>query len=431
VATTKRTTVVGVFPDRREAERAIEHLRRSDFDDDQIGIAVRDAEHGEGTIRSADDDASGGALTGAVTGGALGGILGALAAGLIPGVGPVIAGGLLAGVLGGAAVGAAAGGLLGALADMGVPEDEARYYDEEFRSGRTIVTVKDDRRYDEARAILREHGAYDIQDRDTKMTGPRTAASDSDAYATMKGRDAPERDLPQSRLERDSAGERMELRQEDLSARKETAEAGKVQLEKDVVAERRTMDVPVSREEAVIERHPVDRRPSDRPVSGREEIEIPLREEQVTIDKQPVVYEEVEIGKRQVQGTKRVSGDVRREVADVKESGDVRFGAAHSDARMPTWDEVSPGFRSRWQQSHGNTGGRWEDYEPGYRYGYEMAHDPRYLDRDWNDLEPEFRNDYSEWSRKYGYRSEASTWDKVRANAREAWQEARMKVRGR
>ncbi|HEX3245253.1 MAG TPA: YsnF/AvaK domain-containing protein [Chloroflexota bacterium] len=430
MATTKRTTVVGVFPDRRDAERAIDHLKRSGFDDDQIGIAVRDAEHREGTIRSAsDDDPAGGAVTGAVTGGTLGGILGAIAAGLIPGVGPVLAGGILAGVLGGAAVGAAAGGLLGALAGMGVPEDEARYYDEEFRSGRTIVTVMADRRYDEARGILREHGAYDIQDRDTTTTTPRVTATDTDpAYVPPARRDVPERDLSPSRRKR---GERMELREEELRAGKETVEAGKVQLEKDVVAERRTMDVPVSREEAVVERHPVDRRPSDRPISGREEIEIPLREERVTVDKQPVVYEEVEIGKRQVQDTERVSGELRREVAEVKESGDTRYGSPHSGSRMLTWEEMAPDFRSRWQQRYGNTGGRWEDYEPGYRYGYEMAHDPRYSDRDWNDLEPEFRNDYSEWSRKYGYRSDASTWDKIRANAREAWDEARMKVRGR
>ena len=74
-----------------------------------------------------------GAATGALAGGLLGGVagwligIGALA---IPGVGPIIAAGPLAAALGGAALGAATGGIIGALTGVGVPEDEARYYDD-------------------------------------------------------------------------------------------------------------------------------------------------------------------------------------------------------------------------------------------------------------------------------------------------------------
>ena len=115
-----------------------------------------------------------------------------------------------------------------------------------------------------------------------------------------------------------------------------------------------------------------------------------------------------------------------RKPVRVKGIDDMSTGRSH----VASWDEAMPEYRSRWQERYGSSG-RWEDFEPGYRYGYEMANDARYMDRDWNDLEPEFRKDYSEWSRKNGYRSEASTWNKVKANAREAWDEARMKVRGR
>ncbi|HEX3246541.1 MAG TPA: YsnF/AvaK domain-containing protein, partial [Chloroflexota bacterium] len=364
--TSSRSTVVGVFPDRAGAERAIDDLKRSGFRDDQIGIAARDAEDREGSIRSTGEDkagdAAGGAAGGAVTGGVVGGVLGALAAGLIPGIGPVIAGGILAGVLGGAAVGAAAGGLIGALTGMGVSEDDARYYDEEFRGGRTLVTVKADDRYDEARGILHRHGGYDAESRgefggttDTTarpMTGSRTAGASTES---------------------------VELKQEELRAGKETVQAGTVGVEKDVVSERRTMDVPVTREEAVVERHPVDRRPSDSPISDREEIEVPLREERVTVDKQPVVYEEVEIGKRTVQDTEQVSGEVRREVADIRGVDDTTTRGTSTRS----WDEVSPTYQQRWQQRYGTSGGRWSDYEPGYRYGYEMANDPRYRNRSW------------------------------------------------
>ena len=62
--------------------------------------------------------------------------------GVIPVIGPAIAGGTLGIILSNAAVGAGVGGLVGALVGAGVPEDEAQYYQDEFESGRTIVTVQ-------------------------------------------------------------------------------------------------------------------------------------------------------------------------------------------------------------------------------------------------------------------------------------------------
>jgi uncharacterized protein (TIGR02271 family) len=83
------------------------------------------------------------------------------------------------------------------------------------------------------------------------------------------------------------------------------------------------MEVPVTREEVVVERHPVDRRPTDRPISDKEEIEVDLTREEAVADKRTVVYEEVGVDKRVVQDTERVEADVQREVAHVKEEGDV------------------------------------------------------------------------------------------------------------
>lgn len=157
---TDRSTVVGVFTDRAMAERAIEQLHQAGFHDEQIGYVSRDSQVST-VAPEASNDTAAGAATGAVSGGVLGGVLGAAAALLIPGFGPAIAGGILAATLGGAALGAVAGGLVGALTGMGIPEEEARYYQDEFETGRTIVTVKTDGRYEEALNILRQNGAYD------------------------------------------------------------------------------------------------------------------------------------------------------------------------------------------------------------------------------------------------------------------------------
>ena len=159
---TDHATVVGVFQDRSAAQQAVEELRRAGFREDQIGVVARD-----GTPTADVPPAEGGSKweEGAATGVAAGAGIGALwalgiAAGVLPAIGPIIAGGLLASVLASAAGGAAVAGVVGALVGLGIPEEEARYYESEFHSGRTIVTVRADDRYDEAVAILRAHGAY-------------------------------------------------------------------------------------------------------------------------------------------------------------------------------------------------------------------------------------------------------------------------------
>src|SRR6266704_1388036 len=160
---TNRSTVVGVFELRSEADAAIYELQRAGFRDEQIGFIVRNDDTGAATTVEDGNttEAAPGAAVGAVSGGIIGGVIGAAAALLIPGIGPAIAGGILVTVLGGAAIGAAAGGIVGALVGMGVPEEEAHYYSGEFHSGRTLVTVRADGRQQEAINILHHYGGYD------------------------------------------------------------------------------------------------------------------------------------------------------------------------------------------------------------------------------------------------------------------------------
>src|SRR5579872_889403 len=156
----ERSTIVGVFEMRSEADAAIHELQEAGFRDDQIGFVVRNGEHGVENETNEMDTGSG-AVAGVVSGGIIGGVVGAAAALLVPGVGPAIAGGVLIAILGGVVFGAAAGGILGALMGMGIPEEEARYYESEFSSGRTIITVQTADRQQEATSILHHNGGYD------------------------------------------------------------------------------------------------------------------------------------------------------------------------------------------------------------------------------------------------------------------------------
>lgn len=160
-----RKSVAGLFSNREQAINAIDSLKKLGFMDSQIGILSRDRNENNELI-DYDNDGPYGAAIGSVSGTILGGLVGLLigtGALIIPGVGPVIAGGVLAETLGiaalGSAAGAAAGAILGTLADLGLSEDEARYFESGFKTGSILVTVKSLDRLSEALDVLVRNGA--------------------------------------------------------------------------------------------------------------------------------------------------------------------------------------------------------------------------------------------------------------------------------
>jgi len=159
--------VVAVYEDLEQAERALDELRRFDYPEDQLGLAVVGGETPPGPPPEPASEASPVAVGGAV----LGGLVGALAAGTLPGLGPVLAGGLLGGVL----EGAAAGGLLGLLLGLGVPEPQGRAAVAALELGRAIVVVRAaGERLEEARDCLEAYGPYELAVRDEGQgTGDR------------------------------------------------------------------------------------------------------------------------------------------------------------------------------------------------------------------------------------------------------------------
>jgi hypothetical protein len=101
--------------------------------------------------------------TGAGIGAALGGTLGVFAAltGLVvPGIGAL----LIAGPLFGAFAGATAGGAVGVLVGLGIPEDEAKLYEDRLKKGGILLSVQanSDAKVNEARGILQRTGATDV-----------------------------------------------------------------------------------------------------------------------------------------------------------------------------------------------------------------------------------------------------------------------------
>jgi hypothetical protein len=158
---TRSTVLIVVFRDPAQAQEAVRALKQAGFRDEQIGVLARAAKGDQLSVdRATDSKVAEGSAVGAAAGAATGGLwaLG-IAAGILPALGPVVAGGLLASILASAGGGAAVGTLVGALVGLGIPEDDAAYYENEFKSGGTLLTVQVDGRAAEAWAILKRCGA--------------------------------------------------------------------------------------------------------------------------------------------------------------------------------------------------------------------------------------------------------------------------------
>ena len=288
-ANTQRETVVGVFHSHAEAQKAVRDLKDAGFTDEQIGIASHDK---EGTYQEQTEGnmAEEGAVAGAATGlgaGALWGL--GIVAGVLPAIGPVIAGGALAAIAASAAGTAAAGGLIGALVGLGIPEEEANYYDEQFKSGRTIVTVKAGAHADKAHAILDDTNAYDYNRRDTAHAKDATAKQRQDVSGKMVAR------------------------KEVLDVDKHVEKAGTAKVRKEVHTDTKHVEVPVRREELVVERTPLHGQDAGPITGGSEEERIVLKQEEVDVNKRTVAKEAVAVGKQTVGGTQTVDAELKEE----------------------------------------------------------------------------------------------------------------------
>jgi hypothetical protein len=165
---TSRPIVVGTFDDPAQARRAIADLRKEGYTDDQIGVLSHNRDGSAASSTETGTNFEEGAAVGAATGAGVGALWGlAILAGVLPGIGPAIAGGTLGVLLSSAAAGAAAAGIGGALVGLGVPEEDAAYYEGEYKAGRTIVTVQGEPKAGYTQDVFTRYGGV------TRVNKPR------------------------------------------------------------------------------------------------------------------------------------------------------------------------------------------------------------------------------------------------------------------
>ncbi|WP_173917603.1 general stress protein [Halobacillus sp. Marseille-Q1614] len=151
-----------VFSQVGDTERAIKDLQGHGYGPQDISVFARDRNkvnvledetdlHVSTNKGKRGEKVGKGAGIGAASGGILGGLTG-LIVGLgilaIPGIGQIAAAGPIVAALSGLGLGAGGGGIVGALVGAGMPEEEAKQYEEHLRAGKIIVMVEADEKHE-------------------------------------------------------------------------------------------------------------------------------------------------------------------------------------------------------------------------------------------------------------------------------------------
>jgi uncharacterized protein (TIGR02271 family) len=187
----------------------------------------------------------------------------------------------------------------GTFSELSLPQARSRYFHHQLRQGKegAVVTVNAEGREAEAEAILTSAGG-DLGQGTTDFQPSENETED------VTG-----------------ANQRIQLLGEVLRVHKDRINRGEVRLRKEVITEQQTVQVPVTREELVVERIAGDNvTPVQGSIGADQEIRIPLSEERASLDKQTIVREEVAVGKRVVEEVRNVDSEVQHEELRVEDN---------------------------------------------------------------------------------------------------------------
>jgi len=308
-------SIVGLFANRQAAEQAIVDLKNAGFDPSRIGVVMQDKKEAQEVAHEHGTSSTEGAVGGSIIGGTAGALLAATGALVIPGIGPFISGGILATAL----VGGAAGWLVGGLVGLGIPKEEAEYYEGRVQQGSTLVTVDAQGRDSEARQVLLNAGAEDLQaqgygggyDEGQVATAPMTQTVPTMPRTQVQQPITNQVDTTTT----NDTDIRVPVVEEELVVGKRQEELGRVRIHRDVVEEQQSVDVPLQRERVTVERVAVsgttDTNLND--AFREQDIDVPVMGEEAVVGKRVHEVEEVRLRKESVTEQQQVSDTVRKE----------------------------------------------------------------------------------------------------------------------
>ncbi|MGI8746236.1 MAG: YsnF/AvaK domain-containing protein [Bryobacteraceae bacterium] len=263
-------------------------------------------------------------------------------------------------------------------------EDRGRYAEAIQRGSYVVAVDTEEGTRDQAVDIMNDHGAIDI-----------------DQHAAKHGYGAIDRTAAAS----DQATGSIPVVQEELQVGKRTVQRGGVRVYSRVIDQPVEQDVQLREEKVTVERRPVDRPLTDADRAGLRDQTVEVKEmaEEAVISKQARVVEEVRIGKESTERTQKVRDTVRRTEVQTENLGTAAATSYGDD------------FRKDFQTRYGSSGAAYDEYAPAYDFGYRMAGDSRYKDRNWSDVESTLKTDYLR-------NNPNSTWDQVKGAVRYGWE---------
>ncbi len=172
-------------------------------------------------------------------------------------------------------------------------------------------------RVDEGRGVIEVLDTKDhVKDApnfdDDKDITPEFEGRDYSHFGLQRARTAGERGdyYPKNEL-------RVQRTEEELRAGTRERAAGSVNIRKWVRTDRERVRVPKRCEEVHVERVPVEGREASEVEIGDEEVFVPVTEEEVVVEKRPVVKEEIRVRKEVAEDEEVVEEDVRKEEIDI------------------------------------------------------------------------------------------------------------------
>ena len=135
----------------------------------------------------------------------------------------------------------------------------------------------------------------------------------------------------ESKKEINEDAAKLSLRKEELDIAKSKIQKGDVEIGKEIIEEHKQVDVPVKREEVVIERRTLSNEASDSPIKSEETIKIPLSEEKINVNKHTVVTGEILAHKREIENTEHIDETLKHEEAHITKTGDANIIDNKSD----------------------------------------------------------------------------------------------------
>jgi uncharacterized protein (TIGR02271 family) len=273
-------TVVGLFDNRDAARSAVQELLDAGVGREDISVMSKELEGKDSVVELVEEDGreqvedmAKGAGAGATIGGLAGLLLGITAL-AIPGIGPVLAAGPIAALIAGAGIGATAGGLISGLTRLGMSEDQAHTYAEGVRRGGTLISVNvSDEGATQVITTMKRHGAIEIDKRAAEWR--EEGWTGFNAQTTSAAFDA----YQKGAMKLDAGADR------DITAEHEPVSARPINAGE--------IAVPVVEEQLEVGKREVERggvRVQTRVTETPVEENVQLRDERVHVERRPVDY---------------------------------------------------------------------------------------------------------------------------------------------